>query len=579
MTDDAVQQEDDQNLWRALYTADGGWSPGVAFADHLSIAAPALAEVDGTLYCAHRGARQGEEKTLPLRWTSFTPASTAPYVTALEQARKPLPDGATEAQTEEWHTELRAASDALTQALKWTPDADAGWIRSAETPALVNDNGTLRMVFTQIRQYGNQIQSSLWETHLEIREGGSRWVRPTAIKMASSEYGQLPFGPALAVFNGAVHLLYANPASHGNGGACLGHLARNAQGEWEPVGVTDEGKTRTPSILPLVFGRKTIVKNGYPGNVALAVHDGQLHVAYRQGVIEEIPLPLLHASFDGSTWTDGQPVAPAPVNGEWDPKTLPYSRRGGALASFGGKLHALYPAKDSDKLRHLTWAKDGGWSAPVELEGHDTNNTPALLAIKEGPEGAEREALLMVHRGIDRYTPPAPPKPPTLDDVTSRDETVHGAAVDDYGVAAWSRVTHRVSATPATLKNGTKALIATWDATAEYYWGFGYYREDGTSRLYGPSITGGTLWLYKGGKFLRGIDFSGGRFDSSGRFRTDVLIPDVEPGTYEVTLSSTNSRKNGGYWWNAQNMARTAPKEYWTEIDLEKSRVTVTITD
>ncbi|MFF4457687.1 hypothetical protein [Streptomyces goshikiensis] len=50
MTAESTQPEDDQNLRRAIYTTDGGWSPAVAFADHLSIAAPALAEVDGALY-------------------------------------------------------------------------------------------------------------------------------------------------------------------------------------------------------------------------------------------------------------------------------------------------------------------------------------------------------------------------------------------------------------------------------------------------------------------------------------------------------------------------------------------------
>ncbi|WP_328786426.1 MULTISPECIES: hypothetical protein [unclassified Streptomyces] len=34
-------QEDDQNLWRARYTSEEGWSPGVVFAGHLSAAAPA----------------------------------------------------------------------------------------------------------------------------------------------------------------------------------------------------------------------------------------------------------------------------------------------------------------------------------------------------------------------------------------------------------------------------------------------------------------------------------------------------------------------------------------------------------
>ncbi|MFD9420598.1 hypothetical protein ACFWC9_38840 [Streptomyces goshikiensis] len=101
MTAESTQPEDDQNRRRAIYTTDGGWSPAVAFADHLSIAAPALAEVDGTLYCAHRGARQGDKRQLPVRWTSFSPASVQPYVDALDEANKSLPEKVTDGQTEQ----------------------------------------------------------------------------------------------------------------------------------------------------------------------------------------------------------------------------------------------------------------------------------------------------------------------------------------------------------------------------------------------------------------------------------------------------------------------------------------------
>ncbi|WP_236240434.1 hypothetical protein [Streptomyces sp. CC228A] len=55
--------------------------------------------------------------------------------------------------------------------------------------------------------------------------------------------------------------------------------------------------------------------------------------------------------------------------------------------------------------------------------------------------------------------------------------------------------------------------------------------------------------------------------------------PIDEAGTYEVALSSTNSRKTGGYWYGTQHMARTAPENYWTDIDLAKSRAAITVTD
>lgn len=195
VADEVQQQEDDQNLWRAVYTAHGGWSEGTAFADHLSVAAPALAEVSGTLYCAHRGARQEQRKQLPLRWTSFTPAALVPLVAALEQARVPLPEGASDEEKLEQQERITAAAEALDKARRWAPDADVDWLESAETPALVNDNGTVRMVFTHVGwmhdsrspyrgpqygvpqyggpQYGDQPvrSTSLWETQLDGTEG------------------------------------------------------------------------------------------------------------------------------------------------------------------------------------------------------------------------------------------------------------------------------------------------------------------------------------------------------------------------------------------------------------------------
>ncbi|MFI5765989.1 hypothetical protein [Streptomyces sp. NPDC051563] len=581
MTDTSTPQEDDQNLWRALYTADGGWSPAVAFADHLSFAAPALAEVDGTLYCVHRGAREEGEggKVLPVRWTSFTPASVQPYVTALSKAAEPLPKEATEEQTAAWQAKVAAAAEALEQARKWTPDAYVHGAESIETPALVNDGGTLRMVFTTPGGYYGDGEPQLHETVAVVEDGEAGWSRPEPV---TPGYGAA-LAPALAVLDGAVHLVYVDLDADR-----LVHLVRNAEGEWNHA--TDaEGK---PLETPYVDSERLRnewqeSKEGLRANLSLTAHDGKLHLVQNAFGI------LLHAVFDGRAWTG----TAAELESESGPNHLPgpvpvdkakeidaaFSYRTAALASYDGRLHAVYPSARTDAgdaLRHCTWTADGGWTRPVVLEGHDSNNTPALLGFKEGPAESAREALLLVHRGIDRYVPPVPPvppAPPSIKDVVSRGTTVTGKTVSDHGRGAWSRLRHDLALTPATLKDGKKAVIATWDAVAEYYWGWWWYRDGGT-RFSTVRVDGGTLWIKKPSdkNFLKYADFGGEAF-SNGHLRVDVLITDLEPGTYEISLSSSNSKKTGGYWWDEHLFNGRTDREYWTAFDLSRCTATVTI--
>ncbi|MFB7257943.1 hypothetical protein [Streptomyces nojiriensis] len=604
---DQVKQEDDQNLWRARYTAEEGWGPGVVFADHLSVAAPALAVVDGTLYCAHRGARREGKQQLPLRWTSFTPAAAQPFVAALEKASKALPEGATEEQAEQRKKGIKAAAEALEQARKWRRDAYAltteshlgGFVdemseesldyldrgnvlRSAETPALVDDNGTLRMVFTSSGGDDDADYSKLFETHLATKDGEPAWAVPTPLRLGVRS----PVAPALVVFNGAVHLVCVDLGSvgglggeEGEGSQGIVHFVRGADGKWVQAAGADGTKIPTPGISAKYFAhedweaRHEGTGRGYPGNLALAVHDGALHLVYR---INPLGGDLLHASFDGTAWSQ-----PGVVGDGKNPDARVRSRRSAALASYDGKLHAVYPHLSIDKLCHTTWTKDGGWTEPAELEGHDSRNTPALLVYREGPAGAERETLLLVHRGVDRYVPPAPPTPPappSLAEVKERGETVTGESVTDYGAGAWSRVTHQVSYTPATLNDGTTSIIATWQAKAEYYWGFSWYPEN-YDKVWRPRMKSGTLWLQKGRGVgsPRAVNFSG-NFDSDGHFRHDQVIPDVKPGTYELYVSSSNTEKDHGYWHAHRDMRDTGDHDLWTRIDdMSDASVTVTI--
>ncbi|MFD9420599.1 hypothetical protein ACFWC9_38845 [Streptomyces goshikiensis] len=429
---------------------------------------------------------------------------------------------------------MKAAADAR----KWAPDQNADRIESAETPALVNDNGTLRMVFTWLDQDRRQgAPSSLWETYLTQVGGKPAWARPCKIEAATG----MPLAPALAVFNDTVHLVYADPTRNR-----AGHLVLTPEGTWlAPTTPTDE-RVEGPGTAYVRDGAARVVEHyGWQGNHALAVHDGQLHLVMRT----EIHSPnLSHSVFDGTSWTQTKTIQFKDGSGSWPLQSL----RSVALASYDGKLHAVScPPRGGDKLFHLTWTKADHWSRPVLLDGHRSNNTPALLLFNEGPAGAQREHLLLVHRGIDRYVPGSQsdqPEPPSMKDVESQGKTTHGQGFAEYGIDAWSRVGHHVFLTPATMKGGKQALIASWQALAEYRWAGSWYREN-YEKPYNAHVEG-TLRLYKKGDslFLKSIDFKGD-FPKSGNFRFDHIFTDLEPGTYTLKISGARTKKTGGYWY------------------------------
>ncbi|MGW5068987.1 hypothetical protein ACWEQJ_23205 [Streptomyces cyaneofuscatus] len=546
MTDAAEQKkEDDDSLWRAVYTSGKGWSDGTVFADHHSVGSPALALVDGTLYCAHL------DSSRAALWTAFSPAQVQPFIEVVEKAGKPLPKGASEQDKAQRDTRIKAAADALTAARKWTPDTKAGFTTEL-TPVLVDDNGTLRMLHDHI----SGGTTSLWEREFAGKDGKGAWSGPVD-KIGANWSAQ-----AVAVFNDAVHLVCVHNYKS------LVHQVRHADGHWRPA--TKADGTPVPSVS---FG-----KNIY-SNMSLAVHDGQLHLLAStsfnpqgMGMVESGD--LLHTVFDGNTWTEPKKIADAPR-----------ARDGAGLASYDGRLHAVYPLSDSDALRHLTWTKKDGWSKGENIKGRESNHAPALLTFSSGPKGAETEALMLVGRGIWRAPErvfvelPEPvqepkPAPSTMADVTSRGTLTSGPKVTDYGNGAWSRVSHQVSLTPATLKNGNKALIATWDATAQYYWGAAHYRD-------GKAWIQGTLWLNKEGSklFLQHADFHES-CDSKGNLHIEVLFPDLEPGTYILTNSSSKTIKTGGYWAGSNlsyNRDDDDDHNFWSRVECSKGKVTITL--
>ncbi|MFB6556609.1 hypothetical protein ACFCWX_42985, partial [Streptomyces sp. NPDC056405] len=144
------------------------------------------------------------------------------------------------------------------------------------------------------------------------------------------------------------------------------HWVRGADGKWAPPIDANGTAVKAPDR-----GEST-------GSSSLAVHDGKLHLL-RSTMLDR----LWHAVFDGTSWSEGTLLPESHV-----------SPHAPALASYDGKLHAVYTTPES-RLRHTTWTAADGWADAQDMEDRESQELPALLAFKDGPAGAEREALLL----------------------------------------------------------------------------------------------------------------------------------------------------------------------------------------
>ncbi|WP_329274096.1 hypothetical protein [Streptomyces sp. NBC_00691] len=561
MADEAKKEEDDQNLRRAMYTTAGGWSTGVAFADHLSAAAPALAAGNGTVCCVHRGARQYDGRVLPIRWTSFTPSAVQPFVAALEAARGELaePDKASDAELTRWSAKVNRAVEALEAARKWTPDTEftfplqpgerekesPPWEKayadrpliSEETPALAYYGGYWHMVVSR-SQWSRD--GSYWTRWVglyylvgEAKDGTIAWQEIDWLTRSSHRENRMFLAPALAALDGKLHLLYLDTGTDVDPARLVHEVVTDIHHGWKAAVANGKALTTPPIDESRITDMEDEEEAGAEANLSLAAHDGKLHLVHRLTGTKDA---LAHAVFDGTTWSDKG--------------TLPATHRSSrtaALASYDGKLHAVYPAAGSSKLRHAIYTEARGWDKGTDLDGHDSDNTPALVVLREGPDKAPREGLLLVHRGIDRWEPSDPPAPPKPPQVVSRGTTVYSPLTTDYGTAGWCRVRHRVSMTPAVLDNGRKALILRWDANAEYFWGVSWYDERPVFNSPSRAFVTGYTWLNgPDGQILDTPGFSGS-FNDSGRYFAEHVIHDPAPGTYTFALSG-KTEKTRGYW-------------------------------
>lgn len=549
---------DDQNLWRSVYTTEGGWGPDVAFAAHKSLAAPAVAGMNGQLVCVHRGARPTggsdpfAEYRMPLRWTSHIPASSVPFAEKVAQltAGTSRSDADAPALSQEKAAELEAAAAAYEQSRKWVPDADVPGMLTYQTPALTVHEGAVSCVFTTwVSGQGYYLNET------RLKPSGSEWTTPQGIDLREvqkvvaqqqreARYGTgtspmlIPSAPALVSYAGKRHLLWVDTRSRQ-----IFHMVHD--GTWkvlrEAGGEDSEYGEQPKAVATPASGWGST--GGNP-NLSLAVHGTDLHLVYRKSHDDA---QLWHAVFNGTAWSEA-----AAVTGHT-------SRRNAALASYDGRLHAVYPAADTEQLVHAVY-ENGVWGKPKPLEGHNSKNTPALLTFKESPEGDE--ALLLVHRGVDRYVPPVP-KPYVAPKIKNTIAT-STARMTDYATGAWGKAHHQLTVSSVVFDDGSKGVTARLYGEFYYYWGFGYYSDTGT-------LTG-RLKIRKDNGYIYEQSFSA---DINGSCDVTLQWPNLEPGNYQVWIAGGTS-KRGGYWFGHRDDL-TYKNGIWSEIELHPIGTSVNV--
>jgi len=244
---------------------------------HSSKAGPALTALNGQLHMAYIA--NNETNTL-LQIASFEGVSWGPetvVVSGVVHSSKAGPAVAAFGRTlqmayianNESNTLLRVGS---ATGVNWGPETAvvSGVVHSSKAgPALAAFNGQLHMAY---------IANNETNTLLHIASSdGVNWGPETAVSSGLTHSSKA--GPALAAFNGQLHMVYiANNETN-----TLLHIASFDGVNWGPETVVSSGLTHSSKAAP-----------------ALAVLDGQLHMAY---IANNESNMLLHiASFDGVNW-------------------------------------------------------------------------------------------------------------------------------------------------------------------------------------------------------------------------------------------------------------------------------------
>ncbi len=157
--------------------------------------------------------------------------------------------------------------------------------------------------------------------------------------------------PALAEFNGSLHMVHAGASSHDIWHSLFDGTA------WAPNVRIPDQQSKAPSALAAFGGRLHLVHLGTSSN------------------------QLWHSSYDGTRWTtnakiDGESTSAAP-----------------ALAEFGGLLHCVHLGSSSTRLYHLTF--DGvRWTKRPADPGLDGQRSKGAVAL-----AAHGGVLHLVHQG------------------------------------------------------------------------------------------------------------------------------------------------------------------------------------
>ncbi|WP_406110468.1 hypothetical protein [Kitasatospora purpeofusca] len=513
----ADQTVDDRNLWRSVYRGEGGWGPDSRFPGHRSAAEPVLVALDDELLCLYLGEPygKGEHDVLDLRWTGLVPAEARRRAAELDALKGALKEGA--AGRADPDAAIAAAEAAVAEAVTWAPDAVVGTavhyeggtrVRyenavSTGTPAAAVHHGAVHVLLTVRDAEEPDSPARLVELTYDRPQGAAadtarvwREGRPLPVPGAA--------GAALVAFRGALHAFVPDL---GGGVHCV---RDDGSGQWRRV----EG--HVGALAGASF-------------LAAAVHGDGIHVlgGDRSG-------RLVHVVFDGTSWT-------APV------EVTDALSAGVALASSDGALHAVLPGRGGRQLFHTVF--DGtSWTVPVAVAGHDSRHAPALLSLTDGPEGDRRSALLMVHRGVEDFVPPARPAPPAEPSVTGTGDWIVGATVEGYGTGRWSRARSHVEAGPAEFdRNGRagRGILAEALVRAEYYWGFCYQAD--TAAIVGRAALYEVVVAPDGGERLEHRSDQDRHFSATAGAvsRSTVSWADLSPGTYEIRFTG---RRSGGHW-------------------------------
>ncbi|WP_433192402.1 hypothetical protein ACQP1G_27235 [Nocardia sp. CA-107356] len=256
----SLAPRDDTSLWWTVYETAQGWNQDEKFAAHKSKSNPALAALNGKLYCVHRG--DNNEK---LWWTAYDPDTG------------------------------------------WSDDTEFLAHTSGAGPALAAYNGKLHCVHR-----GGGSQTELWWTTFD----GTGWSDDVQIG------GRTSHGPGLAVYDGKLFCAYKGYNNNQLYWRTLTGNGNSWGGEGTIPGKTNSNPAlavykNTLYAMYTAYNSSDLYLNSFSGGrwhgdsklrahkstegPALAVYDNHLYCAHRGATDDK---QLWWTRFNGSSWSD-----------------------------------------------------------------------------------------------------------------------------------------------------------------------------------------------------------------------------------------------------------------------------------